>query len=799
MKLKTDRGGEYSSHAFLNYLQEMGIQTERGPANRPMANSVSKRFNLTLIMKIRTQLIQSGLPLSLWGEVAQYSSLQINCVPSKALNGRIPITVFTSLIPSHHHPFDHTRLKPFGCLAFAHDRHCDAKFAPLAKRFVMFGIEPNAKAWRLWDKSNHRIFVTGDVVFRETVFPAANHPESPPMTTSFQCPYIFDATHTSDSLSQDTIHEPTPSPEHLENSPPDPASLDNLTDAPNTSTHEPDSDITVSRTPITPPVLEPVGPLRTTRTAAPIQRYGFATTTSHDSDHPTYSQAMGSADKAAWLTAMQEEFDSLNQHSVGTLVDPPPDANVSGGMWVFSKKRDEFNHVVRFKARWVVCGNHQIKGVDFTDTHASVGMTDSLRLLFAIAATLKMKVCQFDVVTAFLNGDMVDVVYSRQVLGFIHPTHPRKVWLLNKSLYGTRQAACRWQQHFSKTAGKFNLQLAASDSAVYIRQSSLGLLILHLHVDDSVVFASSDKVMQEFKDFIHSQYDLKWTDQPSLYLGIRINLAPDGTFISLNQSHYIESTLERFAMTNCNTVKSPLPQKTSLTPGNEAEVAAAIDLPYQSLIGSLDWIASTTRPDIAYAVSQLGRFNSAWTLNHWIAAKHVLRYLKGSQDLSIRYTGASVVPLAYSDSDFSQCPTTRCSVSGFIICVGGGAVSWRSERQSVVALSTNEAKYIAASECAKHLMWVKSFLFDIMQQVTGPIPFHIDNKSAIDTATGPGLNRRSKHINRRHHFIRDLCQSGVLNITHVPTEEMLADFLTKPLGPSGVQHAIDINLLHKCA
>ena len=166
---------------------------------------------------------------------------------------------------------------------------------------------------------------------------------------------------------------------------------------------------------------------------------------------------MASPDRAAWLNAMEEEFEAFKRHSVGTLVDAPPGANVIGGMWVFTRKRDEFNRICRFKARWVVFGNHQIKGLDYNDTHASVGMTDSLRILLAIASSLGMKVCQFNIVTAFLNGEMGDVVYSRQVTGFEHPTHPHRVWLLNKSLYRTRQAAKRWQQHFNKTAAKFKL------------------------------------------------------------------------------------------------------------------------------------------------------------------------------------------------------------------------------------------------------------------------------------------------------------------------------------------------------
>lgn len=158
VKLKTDRGGEYSSDEFLTFLQKEGIPTERGPAQRPMANSVSERFNWTLLSRIRSQLVQCGLPLYLWGELALYSSHQINCSPSKTINFQTPLDMFNTACPTHHHPFDYGRLKPFGCLAFAHDRQRISKVGPVARRFVFVGIEPNARAWRLWDKPTKRIF-----------------------------------------------------------------------------------------------------------------------------------------------------------------------------------------------------------------------------------------------------------------------------------------------------------------------------------------------------------------------------------------------------------------------------------------------------------------------------------------------------------------------------------------------------------------------------------------------------------------------------------------------------------------
>lgn len=460
-------------------------------------------------------------------------------------------------------------------------------------------------------------------------------------------------------------------------------------------------------------------------------------------------------------------------------------------MWRLTRKRDEHNRITRHKARWVAFGNHQIKGLDYEETYASVGSVNSLRILIAMTAGNEWTVWQFDIVTAFLNGKMTEDVYIRQVKDFEHPTHPHRVWKLNQSLYGTKQAARCWQLDFNSSVEKFNLKPCPSDSAVYTLKDERGTLIVHLHVDDSLVFCSSKTMMLDFQSFLDSQYQVKWNTNPTLYLGIKLNITPTSTIIS--QPHYIENKLEEFGMSNCSMAKSPLPSKTILVPGSEEEIRAAADLPYHSLVGSLQWLAHTTRPDISYAVSQLSSFSAAWTIDHWTKAKHVLRYLRYTQHQGIQYDSPDKRAVMYSDSDFSQCSTTRRSVTGYVATMGGGAVSWLSQRQKVVALSTTEAEYMAAADAARHLSWLRSFLFDVFILQPGPTTLCVDNTSAIANATSEGIKSRSKHIDRRHHYVRELVESGKAEIKQVSTDEMLADHLTKPLSPQGLRHALTIN------
>jgi hypothetical protein len=253
----------------------------------------------------------------------------------------------------------------------------------------------------------------------------------------------------------------------------------------------------------------------------------------------------------------------------------------------------------------------------------------------------------------------------------------------------------------------------------------------------------------------------------------------------INQAHYIRRLLVRFNMSDCNAVSTPVDKSNAYVNGEidgETDVMLDNNVPYREAVGSLLYLATGTRPDISYAVSIVSQVLSKPTKRHWEIVKRIMRYLKGSAELGITYRHGHNpgVLSAYSDADYAGDTVTRRSTSGIVCQYMGGSISWSSQKQRSVALSTTEAEYIAASEAAKDIIWLARLLGEIT--VLNAIPLlHIDNLSAVKLVKNPVFHRRSKHIDVRYHFVREKYEEGKLLVVHVCGERQVADVLTKPL------------------
>lgn len=195
------------------------------------------------------------------------------------------------------------------------------------------------------------------------------------------------------------------------------------------------------------------------------------------------------------------------------------------------------------------------------------------------------------------------------------------------------------------------------------------------------------------------------------------------------------------------------------------------------------YLATCTRPDIAYAVSHLSQFNTCFNREHWTAAKRVLRYLKGTSDLGLTYTKNEKSIEGFVDADWTNCSIDRRSYSGFAFTLSGCPISWESRKQKTVALSSTEAEYMALSEAAKQATYLIRLLSAFgIPDVT--IKIFCDNNGAIKLAENPVFHARSKHIDIRHHFVREVLNQGAISVAHISTTDMASDFLTKALPAS---------------
>lgn len=228
-----------------------------------------------------------------------------------------------------------------------------------------------------------------------------------------------------------------------------------------------------------------------------------------DHDNPTYSQAMKGPNRECLLQAMTREFTSLQAHDVGTLVEPPPDANILPGMWRLIRKFDKFNHIPTYKACWVAGGNHHIQGVDFESTYASVGLTDTLPTLYALAASDDLEMQSFDIETTFLNRTMKHDVYVRQVTGFRDSSRPTSVWRLNKYLYGTFQAHHEFKHDLEEKLCSVGFTISLVDNSLYTLRTGSSFIHLTMHVDDGMTFSNSISPLSEFKLNLQRLYRLK--------------------------------------------------------------------------------------------------------------------------------------------------------------------------------------------------------------------------------------------------------------------------------------------------
>jgi hypothetical protein len=381
-----------------------------------------------------------------------------------------------------------------------------------------------------------------------------------------------------------------------------------------------------------------------------------------------------------------------------------------------------------------------------------------------------------DVKSAFLNGELEEEVYVSQPLGFVIAGEEMKVLRLHKELYGLRQAPRAWNAKLDATMVSLGFRRSGSEHAVYVRDK----LVVGVYVDDLVITGSSDGEIKRFKEEMKSTIRMSDLGMLSYYLGIEVRQNASG--ISLAQTAYAKSVLEKAGMEGCNSSQFPMEARLKMSKTSTAPPVDATQ--YRSIVGSLRYLVHT-RPDIAYAVGYVSRFMERPTEEHWGAVKHILRYVAGTLDYGCHYgrgAGARADLTGYSDSDMGGDVDTRKSTTGVLFFLGDRPVSWQSQKQKVVALSSCEAEYIAATTGACQAVWLARLLGDLTGEEPRAATLLVDNKSAISLIKNPVFHDRTKHIDLRFHYIRECVEKKKVHVEFTSTATQLTDILTKPLG-----------------
>jgi hypothetical protein len=381
-----------------------------------------------------------------------------------------------------------------------------------------------------------------------------------------------------------------------------------------------------------------------------------------------------------------------------------------------------------------------------------------------------------DVKSAFLNGPLKELVYVKQPPGFEDPNFPNHVYKLNKALYGLKQAPRAWYEHLREKLVDRGFEVGLIDPTLFTKRVNGELFICQLYVDDIIFGSTNNAFNEEFARFMTEEFEMSMMGELKFFLGFEIKQLREGTFI--NQAKYIQDMLKRFDMTELNIAKTPMP--TSCHLALDPNGKAVDQKVYRSMIGSLLYLCAS-RPDIVLSVGVCARYQAAPKECHLVAVKRIFRYLVHTPNYGLWYPKGSSFSLSgYTDSDWAGDKDDRKSTSGACQFLGRSLVCWSSKKQNCISLSTAEAEYVAAASCCTQLLWMRQTLKDY-GVICDKVPLLCDNESAIKIAYNPVQHQRTKHIEIRHHFIRDHVARGDIDLCHVGTNDQLADIFTKPL------------------
>ena len=523
---------------------------------------------------------------------------------------------------------------------------------------------------------------------------------------------------------------------------------------------------------------------RTTKGKRPDKLTLQAISTNEVLEPKTYNEAIKSSQKVQWIEAMKEEIKMLKKTGTWNLVIPPENVNIVSCKWTYKIKRDENDNIKQYKARLVARGFSQKYGSDYNEVFAPVVRQSTFRTMLSVAGSNKMIVVHVDVKSAFLNGVLENDIYMQQPPGFEEMT-PQHVCKLKKSLYGLKQAANVWNKALHNVLIKGNFKQNSADPCFYTKYLvEEGNIYVLIYVDDILITAKNKNTINEVIKLLENE--ISNLGEIRHYLGLEVIRDNENNFC-IRQYNYIKNLIKEFSMENAKTSKFPL------DPGygkSTSENLISNDK-YRKLTGSLLYISVNTRPDIASSVSILAQKVCSPNNEDWNELKRILRYLKGTSEHYLKLSDSKVNNnnelIGYADANWAENNVDRKSNTGFIFQINNGSISWCCKKQTCVALSSTESEFISLSETCKEAIWLRNLLEDMNLKQQEPTVVFEDNQSCLRLVEDGRYSFRTKHIDTKKYFVKQYVDDNQIKCVYCPSEDMLADMLTKPLNSTKLE------------
>lgn len=455
-------------------------------------------------------------------------------------------------------------------------------------------------------------------------------------------------------------------------------------------------------------------------------------------------------------------------------------------MWVFKYKFDSEGLLEKYKARLVARGDMQEIN---EETYATTLAAQTFRALMAITTTFDLEIRQYDAVNAFVNASLPAPIYMTCPEGY---KQPEKILKVTKAVYGLKVSPLYWFQHLTATFEKLSLRSVPSVNCLYVND----WISIIFYVDDilAIYHKYNQNQMDDFEKELMKIYELRVMGEASNFLNVRIVRERNSKMLYLLQDDYIDSLRKKYSLQCKKTPKSPL-SCIILVPNQEKATKEQI-LGYQQKLGSLNYAACITRPDIAFSISKLSEFAQNPSSEHIKELDNCLLYVISTQFLALSFNG-SIKKNFFSglaDASYADDPLTRWSSNGFVFMLFGGAVHWKATKQRTVVTSSTHSELLAISFVAKEYLWWLRLFSSINLNLNEDSIIYSDNKQTLRLLQidAQRLSKKLRHVDIHNMWLRQEVQAKRIIVGWIDTQHMVADGMTKALPPQRHQNFVEL-------